>query len=615
MAQNDCIIKADYLQKESQYKKEYRRRWIVLKNHFLYCYRSQDMQNKPTESFDLSVYNTFQGGTVSNENETNDNDTIELSQPDQSHEIDDPTLYKFTIISATTKRRRTFQVSFKQEMLDWIAKLKDQCLYKIHIDIKIIYVSSSIFKSKTNYQLNVTVQDNRDRQSILYNKKNAEMAVSCYIRKLSIHLQNNQLFWLTELFCKFILLPSDYSAITIIKGIANKSISMNMENVQEIIQNSLRIYNIVDVAKWGLKIQMEMGYLERKPKWNMHNKGISMMLIGQKKYVKFYGEQFHIISKKGIPDDLVSIDEGVPGPGGAEMFKESTLIQVTVTVVNNNAFNCEFYLDPKKETNMNPKKETNMNRIFFDSIFYDLRTGASTNELRNIGKVICDKMNSLYSPTTFSFISSDDVSTLDLQNKTKMQKSAVSLKVNSYQHNVSDVFITCPHLKPYKDTQNSIPENKEKYCDMLQLKCPIYKAMKIKYNYTEDNLNHLLEYTHFKDEVTEKQPCKYFEKCNAFIRLENGENRLDDRCHVQLYRHPPRNRQIELSKNVNSFIVNKKNTQNHKLHKLSKKYNNKDGCLKDLINEVVRNGYKSDLCLTDYDMKNNIYSIFEIVDA
>ena len=73
------------------------------------------------------------------------------------------------------------------------------------------------------------------------------------------------------------------------------------------------------------------------------------------------------------------------------------------------------------------------------------------------------------------------------------------------------------------------------------LKCPIYKSMKINYNFTEKNLNHLFEFNHFRDEYNEKDICRYGQKCYAFIRLENGGNRLDDRCHMKLYRHPPPN--------------------------------------------------------------------------
>eukprot|EP01084_Bolivina_argentea_P117167 208126_1 len=69
--------------------------------------------------------------------------------------------------------------------------------------------------------------------------------------------------------------------------------------------------------------------------------------------------------------------------------------------------------------------------------------------------------------------------------------------------------------------------------------CPIYAKMKYHAgdNFTEENLNHLFEYNHFKNELIEKSECKFAEKCKAYKRLLDGGNELKDRCHVKIFRH------------------------------------------------------------------------------
>ena len=137
-------------------------------------------------------------------------------------------------------------------------------------------------------------------------------------------------------------------------------------------------------------------------------------------------------------------------------------------------------------------------------------------------------------------------------------------------------------------------------------------------------MQHLNEFNHFLDEFNEKEKCKYGQKCNAFIRLSLGGNRLDDKCHIKLYNHPPRNnRQIKLSKNINSFIINTNYKQNHPVYeptqidKIIYKYNDNDGYINALIKEVIKNGYKYDLCLEcniGDKCKHSKLSLLSIVD-
>eukprot|EP01084_Bolivina_argentea_P264193 447432_1 len=412
------------------------------------------MKDKPTETFDLSIYNVFQQ--------------------------DKHTKHEFQIMSKNSTRK--FISNSRTEALDWIAKLQDSCLYQLTIDIKITSVTSSIFQNAIKHQLKVVAQNlTRTDDYIKYRFQ--------YIKHLTIR----------DAFSR--------SNIKFLK-ISGTSKFISTQQLKCLIQNAVRIYRISDIDKYGLTIDMKMGYLERKPVWNIHNKGLTIMLTGQKKYIKFVAGNFKLV-EKGVTEqelanwDTMSVYEGYnPALDGRLSLKESTSVEVTVEVVNNSAFNCELFVDAK--------------------------------HLNSIDDVICDKVNAMYFPTAFEFISCKS-SESTLKGDVVMQKKHITLKVKSYKHVVSTVKITCPHLVKSDDSKNSD--------DMFQLKCPIYKAVKIKYNYSEDNLKHLIEHNHFKDEFVEKQPCRYYEKCKATVRLENGENRLDDRCHVQLYRHPPRNRQ------------------------------------------------------------------------
>ena len=195
-------------------------------------------------------------------------------------------------------------------------------------------------------------------------------------------------------------------------------------------------------------------------------------------------------------------------------------------------------------------------------------------------------------------------------NKNDIIEKGLKLYIDfKYVHKPYTNDITCPYICDNDDDA---------------LKCPIYSSMKNKYQFSKKNLNHLFEFNHFENEYKSKSICKYEQECKAFIRLENGGNRLDDRCHVKIYRHPPRNnRQIKLSKNINSFIYNQNDEKNHELYKGASddkkkyKYNKSDGYINALIEEVIFNGYKYDLCLKcskNDDCKHSEYSLLSIVD-
>ena len=165
--------------------------------------------------------------------------------------------------------------------------------------------------------------------------------------------------------------------------------------------------------------------------------------------------------------------------------------------------------------------------------------------------------------------------------------------------------------------------------------------MKEKYICNQENLKHLELYNHFTDKYEEKPVCKYGDECKSYIRNERGqdENRIHDQCHMIIYRHPPRTRSIKLAQNLHPLILNQKYNQNHPVYKPTdedkQKYGMKevgwgswenrknkiDGWLYALIDEVISNGYKYDLCMQcskDEDCKHDVYdsihSILHIVD-
>ena len=187
-----------------------------------------------------------------------------------------------------------------------------------------------------------------------------------------------------------------------------------------------------------------------------------------------------------------------------------------------------------------------------------------------------------------------------------------------YIHSIDELEIDCPYLIKEQYTNNP-------------LKCPIYQAMKEKYQYTMDNLYHLQQYNHYQDEYTQKPKCKYGDECKTYIRCEiaTDQNRIEDKCHMKIYRHPPRTRQVKLAQNIHAMIINEWNTDNYPIYEPTEvdeeqygwKYGSKDGYLSALIEEVIDNGYKHDLCTKcgDHDdCKHNVYnsehSILKIVE-
>eukprot|EP01084_Bolivina_argentea_P269442 457943_1 len=196
---------------------------------------------------------------------------------------------------------------------------------------------------------------------------------------------------------------------------------------------------------------------------------------------------------------------------------------------------------------------------------------------------------------------------------------------NKFTHKTINNRITCKYIKWYQHkttitSDDNDNDNDEKQINKNELNslynplnCPIYEAMKIHMKYTEKNLKHLIEFEHFGDKYRDKSACKDYGECKSYIEFKNDSNdiNIENKCHMEIYRHPSTSdRQMKLSQNITEFITNTsiwntKYKQNFPLlYKNNDIWNKKDGFLQELIDEIIDNGFKYDLCI-----KCNIVSI------
>eukprot|EP01084_Bolivina_argentea_P258428 435672_1 len=128
----------------------------------------------------------------------------------------------------------------------------------------------------------------------------------------------------------------------------------------------------------------------------------------------------------------------------------------------------------------------------------------------------------------------------------------LNIDIKIYQHNVSS-----------QNVMSLMCTNMNNNIDL----CPIYAQMRYQDIFSEKYLNHLYEYNHFQNEFVDKPECKYHDDCYAYVRLtERGGNELKDRCHIALYRHPPRGRKAKSSEDINSFCLNDEWAENIELY-------------------------------------------------
>eukprot|EP01084_Bolivina_argentea_P184388 318016_1 len=232
---------------------------------------------------------------------------------------------------------------------------------------------------------------------------------------------------------------------------------------------------------------------------------------------------------------------------------------------------------------------------------------ASQETISNIISAVCDGLCNKYHPLVLKIKSIGmcrSFTNETIFSETKQHEELLRKKITEY--NINDITSKGLHIKVVYEQIISSTEitcnhmNKRKSFDPLQ--CPIYYAMKQNYDFTQDNLDHLNKYRHFKDEFLDKPACRHKDVCKAYKRLELGGNKMTDLCHLKLYQHPPRSRNIALSENINSLMVHNNENQNHDVYQptpdddVKYGFSSTGGFIKALIEEVIKNGYKYDLC-------------------
>eukprot|EP01084_Bolivina_argentea_P255891 430584_1 len=93
--------------------------------------------------------------------------------------------------------------------------------------------------------------------------------------------------------------------------------------------------------------------------------------------------------------------------------------------------------------------------------------------------------------------------------------------------------------------------------------CSVYNNF-INYKYSERGLYHMQTHQHFG---LKRKHCRYGVECKAYKRLMNNGVRLDDRCHIAVFCHPPRRDQEynELNSKIYPLICGSANARNDAL--------------------------------------------------
>eukprot|EP01083_Nonionella_stella_P051332 136252_1 len=313
--------------------------------------------------------------------------------------------------------------------------------------------------------------------------------------------------------------------------------------------------------------------------------------------------------------------EVIQTPNAQSIKDKNGIIDINIEVIGerdshryDDEFNCEFivqalYLPTENMRNIFQEITTFLSHKhyprkvdIFDVGYEPLQNGLCESFT---GKVTGNRQYQTVAKTPITFYPKNDILKKGLKIRVFLPK---------YEHKIKESDITCPEMIKMK---TSDPQ-----------RCPVYHRMKEKYEWNKHNLHHLNEYDHFTNIIDEKQPCKYADACKAFIRLENGGNKIDDRCHLKLYRHPPRRRNIRLSENLKPLVINKKQEDNHPIILMNVfnpdrdfvndyEYSAINGYLGALMEEVISNGYRYDLCTecgANDNCKHSDFSLLRIVD-
>lgn len=123
--------------------------------------------------------------------------------------------------------------------------------------------------------------------------------------------------------------------------------------------------------------------------------------------------------------------------------------------------------------------------------------------------------------------------------------------------------------------------------------CAVFGRLK-NYEYSLEDLEHMERYSYC---AIPPVVCRYGhrgDECKAYIRLKDGANRLDDRCHLQIYQHPPRDVPKTVQSESQQFT---EGPRKYSLTSVMSQSEHKQ--IEMLMDEVKQNGFESDLSTKD----------------
>eukprot|EP01084_Bolivina_argentea_P098318 176695_1 len=111
-------------------------------------------------------------------------------------------------------------------------------------------------------------------------------------------------------------------------------------------------------------------------------------------------------------------------------------------------------------------------------------------------------------------------------------------------------------------SQTSQQQSLTKQCNSNADVCYYFDKIYNWHQFSQENLNHMISINHWKDQHN-KPKCEHGTKCYAFNRILNthiyDHNRIDDKCHMEIYFHPTSKDKLKFSvdtlTNSNSKLI------------------------------------------------------------